>query len=426
MRRGMERSPKLIVSVALALSLTGHTYASDEVGILVAEGEGKNYWPGWRGPSGQGFVEGSGYPDTWSDRLNVVWKVDVPGRGNSSPIVWGNHVFLTTARGGGRRLSILAYDRAGGRLLWETRIPQKGVEHAHEKNGHASATPVTDGKLVYVSFGAHGLVAVDYDGEIVWHRKLGALDNYHGTAGSPVLYRESVILYQDHEGQSFVAAFDKATGETKWWTDRVASTGWGTPVVIRTSERDELIVSSQHAVNAYDPKNGEMLWRARGNKFEVIPTPTVGHGLVFCSSGRAGPTLAIRPGGKGDVTETHVVWESPKGSPFVPSTIVVGDYLYMVNDMVSVVTSYEAATGKLMFQQRLGTAHREGFSASPVTFEGKIFFTNDNGETFVIEAGPEFKLLHVNRIGARVLASPALVEGRWYFRTNDELICIGS
>jgi outer membrane protein assembly factor BamB len=394
--------------------------------MVTVSGEGENYWPGWRGPSGQGYVKGSGYPDTWSDTENVLWKVGVPGRGNSSPIVWGDRIFLTTAYEGGRRLSLLSYRRSDGKPLWERPIPQKGVEHAHEKNGHASATPVTDGRLVYASFGTHGLFAFDFDGRIVWHQEVGSLDNYHGSAGSPLLYKDTVILYQDHKAGAFVAAFDKSTGKRKWKADREATVGWGTPIVLRTNARHELIVSSQHVVSAYDPNTGELLWTATGNKFEVIPTPTVGHGLVFCSSGRAGPTLAIRPGGTGDVTETHVVWKSPKGSPFVPSTIIVGDQLYMVNDMQSVVTSFEAKTGQLLFQGRLGIARREGFSASPVTVDGKIFFTNDNGETFVLAAGPKFELLRVNRLGARTLASPALVDGRWYFRTDRELVCIGS
>ena len=399
--------------------------AGDEVRMVSVSGEGEKYWPGWRGPSGQGLVKGTGYPDKWSDTKNVVWRVDVPGSGNSSPIIWGDRIFLTTAYERGRRLSLLSYRRTDGALLWESPIPQKGVEHAHEKNGHASSTPVTDGQFVYASFGTHGLFAFDFDGKIVWRQKVGSLDNYHGSAGSPLLYKDTVILYQDHKGQSFVAAFDKSTGKKRWWVPRTASVGWGSPIVLRTGSRDELVVSSQQVVTAYHPDTGELLWTATGNKFEVIPTPTVGHGLVFCSSGRSGSTLAIRPGGTGDVTETHVVWKSPKGAPFIPSTIVVGDQLYMVNDMQSVVTSFEAKTGQLLFQGRLGAARREGFSASPVAVDGKIFFTNDDGETFVVAAGPEFKLLHVNRLNARTLASPALVDGRWYVRTDRELICIG-
>jgi outer membrane protein assembly factor BamB len=178
-------------------------------------------------------------------------------------------------------------------------------------------------------------------------------------------------------------------------------------------------------VHAYDPDAGKELWRCNGNLYEVIPTPVVGYGMLFCSSGRAGPTLAIRPGGRGDVSSSHVVWSSPRGSPFVPSPILYGEYLYMVNDMASIVTCFEAATGKVMFQGRLGVAQREGFSASPVAVDGKVFFTNDDGETFVLRAGPKFELLHVNQIGEPTLASPALVDGHWYIRTDSHLIAIG-
>ena len=194
--------------------------------------------------------------------------------------------------------------------------------------------------------------------------------------------------------------------------------------MISTGDRDELIVSSQRRVTAYDPASGRELWTARGMNFEVIPTPVVGHGLVFASSGRAGPTMAIRPGGSGDVTSTHVAWSSPRGSPFVPSGIVVGDLLYLINDMQSILTVYEAATGKLAYQDRLGVAIREGFSASPVHVNGKIFFTNDDGQTFVVEAGRQFKLLRTNELGEQTLASPALVDGTWYWRTANSLRAI--
>ena len=223
---------------------------------------------------------------------------------------------------------------------------------------------------------------------------------------------------------AFVAAFDKATGKTLWQTPRTETVGWGTPVVIDAGGRDELVVSSQRRVAAYDPDTGRELWTVRGLTFEVIPTPVVGHGLVFASSGRAGPTIAIRPGGSGDVTATHVAWSTPKGSPFVPSGIVVGDLLYLVNDMQSVLTVYEATTGVLVYQARLGVAQREGFSASPVAVNGKVYFTNDDGQTFVVQAGREFKLLQVNELGARTLASPALVGGTWYWRTAGELMAI--
>ena len=426
----MDKQPLVLIAVA-ALVLFQMVVAppsgaqSSDIFMVPVEGEGAGYWPRWRGPSGQGVVDATGYPDTWSDTENVVWRSTVPGRGHSSPIVWGNQIFLTTTQEAGRRLSVLSYRRTDGQLLWETAVPEGPIEHIHPKNSQASATPTTDGERVYVSFGSRGLVAIDFDGRVVWHTEVGPISNYHGSAGSPLLYGDLLITYQDQRRGAFVAAFDKRTGQLAWQTDRQGSVGWGSPVAVRVGDHDEIIVSSQRKVTAYDPSDGSELWHCNGNLFEVIPTPAVGHGLVFCASGRAGPTLAIRPGGSGDVTDTHVEWSTSRGSPFVPSPLVHGDYLYTVNDMASIVTCFEAATGAVMWQERLGRPRREGFSASPVFVDGKVFFTNDDGETFVLKAGPEFELLHTNDIGAPTLASPALVEGRWYIRTERELVAIG-
>ena len=416
-----------VLPVLLAVSALGAA-PPEPVDIVPVSAEAAKYWTRWRGPSGQGHVATPNYTDTWSNTDHVKWRVAVPGLGHSSPIIWRDHLFLTTATDDGAKMWLLAYSRSTGKLLWQATVPSTGIEHVYHKNSRASATPVTDGQRVYVSFGTHGLAAFDFSGKLVWHRPLGEVRNYHGSAGSPVLYKDRVILFQDHDGsaklRSFVAAFDAATGTTVWWKDRVQTVGWSTPVVITTPERDELVINSQRFINAYDPQTGAELWTVRGSTFEVIPTPVVGHGLVFCSSGRAGPTIAIRPGGKGDVTATHVAWSTPKGSPFVPSGIVHGDLLYLVNDMQSILTVYNAKTGALAYQERMGEPVREGFSASPVAVGNKLFFTNDNGQTFVVEAGPVFKLVRVNELGARVLASPALVDGVWYWRTDRELIAI--
>jgi outer membrane protein assembly factor BamB len=396
------------------------------VRMVADEGEAATYWPRWRGPTGQGVATGGGYPDRWSATENVLWKTPVPGSGNSSPIVWGDRMFLTTAYDGGRRVSVLAYRRSDGRLLWETAAPEGPIDRrSHYKNGHASATPSTDGERIYVSFGARGLFALDFDGKVLWRRDLGPFAAYHGAAGSPLLYKDRIILYQDQFQGSFIAAFDTRTGRQIWRTPRNARNGWGTPIAIRVAGHDEIIVNSQQQVQAYDPDRGGELWRCRGSSYEVIPTPVVGYGMVFCSSGRAGPTLAITPGGSGDVSQTHVAWRSPRGSPFVPSPILYGEQLYMVNDMASIVTSLEARTGEAVWQGRLGVARREGFSASPVAVDGKVFFTNEDGDTFVLRAGRTFDLLHVNELGERTLASPALVDGRWYIRTDENLYAIG-
>jgi outer membrane protein assembly factor BamB len=419
----------LALGAVVALRASGPGVPADTtIRQIPVEGEAAQYWTRWRGPSGQGLVVGTNYTDTWSDTEHIKWRVPVPGLGHSSPIVWKDHLFITTATDDGAKMWLLAFNRATGRQLWQATVPSSGIEHVYAKNSRASATPTTDGERIYVSFGTHGLAAFDFSGALVWHRPLGALRNYHGSAGSPVLYRDRIFLYQDHSGtadlRSFVAAFDTKTGKTLWWKDRVETVGWGTPIVIQAGDHDELVVSSQRRVSAYDPASGADLWSVRGTTMEVIPTPVVGHGLVFCSSGRAGPTLAIKPGGKGDVTTTHVQWQTPKGSPFVPSAMVHGDLLYLVNDMQSILTVYHAATGELAYQDRLGPPMREGFSASPVAVGNKLFFTNDNGQTFVVEAGPTFKLLRVNDLKARVLASPALVDGVWYWRTDRELIAI--
>ena len=413
---------------ALAVTAVVTLAAADTVSMIEVEGEGAKYWTRWRGPSGQGLVKGGKYTDKWSPTDGVKWKVPVPGRGHSSPIVWGDHIFLTTEYEGGAKLSMLAYSRKDGKQLWETFVPTDGVEHVYPKNSRASATAVTDGKLVYGSFGTHGLAAFDFKGKMVWHTAVGKLNNYHGSAGSPILYKDRLFIYQDHRGtdttKSFVAAYDKTTGKQVWKTDRTEMTGWGTPVVIRAGDRDELIVSSMRKVYGYDPASGKELWTVAGLTVEVIPTPVVAEGLVICSSGRQGPTLAIRPGGSGDVTSTHLAWSSPKGSPFVPSGLVLDGILYMVNDLQSVLTAHDVKTGAVLYQGRLGEAKKEGFSASPVATNGKIFFTNDDGETFVLQGGKEFKLLHVNQLGEQTLASPALVDGRWYFRTAGHLLAI--
>src|SRR5688572_2673820 len=417
----------LVFVLTLTRGSAGPAPQTANVSMIATSGEGARYWPRWRGPSGQGFVSGTGYPDKWSATENVLWKVAVPGEGNSSPIVWGDRIFVTTARDGGRRLSLLAFRRSDGSLLWEAFAPEGRLESVHNKNGHASATASTDGKLIYVSFGSRGLMAFDFDGKIVWRQDLGAINNYWGTAGSPLVYKDRVILYQDQQrAESFIAAFDAATGKQLWRTVRNASVGWGSPVAINANGRDEIVVNGQYAVVAYHPDTGRELWRVSGTTMEVVPTVVVGHGMLFSSSGRAGPTLAIRPGGQGDVTGTHLVWSSPRGSPFIPSPILHGEELYMVNDMTSIATAFHAKTGETVWQSRLGEAYREGFSASPVVVDGKIFFTNDQGETFVLRGRSQFDLLHVNNIGERTMASPALVDGRWYIRTAGNLFAIGT
>lgn len=406
---------------------------SPSVFMIVPEGEAMKFWSRWRGPSGQGIVEGKGYPDTWSGTDNVIWKVEVPGRGHSSPIVWGDRIFLTTASQDGSNRSILCYRRSDGELLWQTPISKGTAERLHMKNSYASATVSTDGKRVYAYFGNGGLLAVDFDGKVLWQVSFGEIDLYHGPGGTPLLYKDRLILLQEQmsfsrsdPGKSgFLVAIDKETGRELWRVNRSPRPGWGTPIAVQVGDRVEVIVSSSRRIDAIDPQTGDILWFCSGNMAEVIPTPVVGHGLIYCCSGRRGPTIAVRPGGTGDVTSTHVAWQIPKESPFVPSPLLLGDNLYTVNDMLSEVSCFDAKTGELIGQLSLGRPTRESFSASPIAVGGKVFVTNDEGETFVLNPAPDFRLLHINRFGERTLASPALVDGRWYYRTEDHLICIG-
>ena len=413
----------LAVLLAAVLLLPGRT-AVEDVTMIAVDGEGAKYWPRWRGPSGQGLAAGKGYVDKWSDTQNVQWKTKLETTGNGSPIVWANRIFIVTGSADGTQRGIAAFDRETGKKLWETQAPDTSNQPTNLKNGHASSTPTTDGRMVYAYLGPKGVMAVDFAGKLAWHAPVGAMNAPHGPAGSPLLYKDRIIIFQDHGGGGFIAAFDATTGARRWWTKRAEPVGWGTPIAVRAGTRDEIIISSFRAVYAYNPDNGEVLWKVAHGNAEVIPTPVVGHGLVFASFGRQGPTLAIRPGGSGDVTATHVAWQAAKGAPYVPSTLVYGDELYMVNDQTSVLTAYEAKSGAVLWQQRLGEVPNP-FSASPVAVDGKVFFTNEEGETFVLKAGKTFELLHVNKVNEPVLASPAMVEGTWYFRTPFHLMAVG-
>jgi outer membrane protein assembly factor BamB len=414
-----------ILAFVFAAFLLAPGYAAvTQVAMISVEGEGAKYWSRRRGPSGQGLAVGKGYVDKWSDTENVQWKTKLETTGNGSPIVWANRIFIATGSRDGVQRGIAAFDRATGKKLWETFAPDTNNQPTNLKNGHASSTPTTDGRLVYAYLGPKGVTAVDFAGKLAWHAPVGAMNAPHGPAGSPLLYKDRIIVFQDHGGGGFIAAFDAKTGARRWWTKRAEPVGWGTPIAIRAGTRDEIIISSFRAVYAYNPDNGEVLWKVSHGGAEVIPTPVVGHGLVLASFGRQGPTLAIRPGGSGDVTSTHVAWQAPKGAPYVPSTLVYGDELYMVNDQTSTATAYDAKSGAVLWQGRLDQAMNP-ISSSPVAVDGKVFFTNEEGETFVLKAGKTFELLHVNKLNEPVLASPAMVDGTWYFRTPFHLMAIG-
>ena len=401
--------------------------------LFVLHGEsnsarGEN-WPGWRGPDRNGVTADRGAPLHWSPTLGVAWKTPLPGAGISNPIVWDRRVICTASDGVNQQdLHVLCLDRDNGRELWHTRLWGTAPTLHHEtKSSMASPSPITDGRHVFAFFGSGDVFCLDMDGGLVWHRSLsaeyGAFENRFAASSSPLLFEDSLIVQCDHYGSSYIIAIDKQTGANRWKTDRPEVwLSWSSPLCVPAGGAGgfELIVCGSEKMDAFDPRSGEKLWTVRGLARECIPTPLAAHGLIFATSGPNNSTYAVRPGGRGDVTDTHVVWNSPRGNPFVPSAILVGDYFYAVDDH-GIATCLAAATGKSVWRKRFGG----DFTASPVAADGKIYFTNEVGATLVIKADTDrYEELATNTIDEPVFASPAISEGRVFLRSAKHLWCL--
>lgn len=416
-------------------------------------------WPQWRGPDGQGISEEKGLPVEWSATKNVKWKTPIGGLGHSSPIVWGKKIFLTTALDGevipGRpagvthKLSdgtdfvhpdavganlkhtfkVLCLDRDSGKILWE-RVAYDGPVHdsRHRKASFASSTPATDGKYVFAFFGSEGLYAYDYNGKLVWKQDLGKLGTASvGYGVSPVLYQNLVIMQCDDSGlNSFMVAFDKKTGKEVWRAPRKVDLTWSTPVLVQTARGAELVAAAAEAIIAYDPLTGKELWRHKGLESNAVPTPVVSNDLVVLTSGSPNKiALAIKAGGSGDVTGTsQLVWTYKKGTAYVPSPILYGEYVYLTTDR-GLLTCLNAKTGKTEYEGARVPVPAT-FSASLVAYEGMILLTSEDGETFIVKAGPKHEILRSNSLGEPVYASPAIADGKIFIRGEKNIYCIGS
>ena len=388
-------------------------------------------WPGWRGGDGSGVSDERDLPTQWNETSNVIWKTPVHGSGNSSPVVWDDRIFLTTAENGGKRRAVLCFDRATGKQLWRTDCPGDATEETHRLNGYASSTPATDGSRVYAFFGSAGAMAVDFEGRLAWHRDLGPFTCEYGIAGSPTLHGNLLFLNCDQgtdteAAGSFIIALDKNTGQTVWRTERPGqSHSWSTPVLVPVegTDRLELVLSGDKRVWAYDPGTGEPLWSCEGTKSWVTPTAVSGQGLLYVVSGETsgGPVMAIRPGGKGDVASTHVAWQSRRGGASVPSPVFYKGRLYVVNDG-GILTFFDGTTGKTVLQGRLQGSK---FSSSLVAADDKLYITNEDGDTFVLAADSKLKILSKNPLGEPCVATPALSQGQIFIRTKQHLWCIG-
>ena len=397
------------------------------------------FWPGWRGPRGDGTCIEQEVPtnspsqadvatakSAW-DPAGAIWKAEIPGQGHASPIVWGDRVCTATALPATQERVLLCLDRASGKILWRQTVVQGPLEKINKENSHASGTPATDGERVFVAFrvgddivvAAHDLAS----GKQLWLVRPGTHTGEWGFSNEPVLFKDKVILDGDSKGDSFLVALSRHDGKTRWRVNRShQGISYSAPLIREMAGRTQLIQCGDRCVASFDPETGKQLWTVDGPSQEFVATPVYSEnaGLVFVSSSWPKQILlAIRPDGSGDVTGTHVVWRDSKGAPYVPSLIVAGDFLLSVNN-AGVAFCYEAATGKVLWQEKLGRHH-----ASPVLMGGLVFFINDNGEVNVIKPGPDFERIAKYELAEQCYASPAISNGQVFLRGFKHLFCIG-
>jgi outer membrane protein assembly factor BamB len=409
-------------------------------------------WPQWRGPLATGVAPHADPPVEWGEDRNVRWKIALPGKGHSTPIIWEDRVFVTTAipygtaqppeysgAPGGHdevpithrhRFMVIALDRRDGRILWE-RILREDLPHqgGHRTASLASASPVTDGVHLFAHFGSWGLYALDLGGALLWEVDLGRLNTLHGhgEGSSPALYGETLIINWDHEGDSFVVALDKRTGKQRWKTPRERASSWTTPIVVEQDGRAQVVVSGSNRVRGYDLASGVMIWECGGlSKENVASSPVAGHGMIFTGSTYDRPgLLAVRlEGAKGDITETaNVVWRRSRGAPYVPSPLLYGDALYFHYHFQGLMTRVNARTG----EDQPGAFRLPGIYnvfASPVAAAGRVYITSREGLTVVLEAGDDPKTIAQNRLEDSFSASAALVGKEIFLRGEQYLYSI--
>ncbi len=422
-------------------------------------------WPSFRGSAASGVADGQQLPDTWDGATgkNVLWRTPIPGLAHSSPIVWGDTVFVTTAissrkdatfkpglYGDGdasddrsiHKWVIYALDARSGRIRWE-RVAREGAPRnkRHIKSTYASATPVTDGRIVVAWFGSEGVHAFDVDGTPLWHVDLGRIDmgaydipTYEwGPASSPIIWNGLVILQCDTQADSFVLALDLETGETKWKTSRHELSSWGTPTVAATAAGPELVTNASNFIRGYDARTGRELWRLSGSSKITAPTPIFAEDLIVVASGRAPerPIFAVRPGARGDLTlaseqtaSDSIAWSRSGRGSYMPTPLAYRSLLYVLANN-GVFDAYDLKSGKEIYRQRLPLVG-SGFSASPVAADGKIYLSNEDGDMLVVRAGPAFEHIATNSIGELLMATPALSNGIMYVRGASSLFAIGA
>jgi len=421
-------------------------------------------WPSFRGREASGVADGQNLPDRWDGVRgeNIKWKTRIPGLAHSSPVVWGDRLYVTTAISSqgdatfkhglfgegdaSRDLSVHQWklyclDKRDGRILWQSTAHEGAPrEKRHIKSTYANSTPATDGKHVVAFFGSQGLYCFDTGGQLIWKIDLGVLDlgaydapDYEwGTASSPIIYRNMVIVQCDTQKEDFLLAVGIETGKTVWKAERDELPSWGTPTVYRGTGRAELVTNASNFVRGYDPETGKELWRLGGSSKITAPTPVFSDDLIVVASGRRpeAPIFVIRAGASGEITlgkglssSDWIAWSRQQRGPYMPTPLIYGGYLYALANQ-GILDCYELRSGKELYRQRI--AHQGGgFSASPVAADGRIYLPSEDGDILVVKAGKDFELLSTNPMGERLMATPALSDGRMFVRAEHSIFAIG-
>lgn len=401
-------------------------FASLIIVILLASPLPAADWPAWRGPTGQGLSPEKNLPLKWSARENVKWKIPLAHQGNSTPIVWGGKIFLTQANKGGSIRSLLCFNRDDGKLLWQKDVAYGEKERNWNQNWYANASPVTDGRRVVVTFGSAGMYCFDFAGKLLWKRTdLGRWDHAFGNASSPVMWGDLVIQWcgpNQKQGRNFLIAVKKDTGKTVWEHDEKAGS-WGTPLLIKHGDRDQLLLATTPALKGLDPKTGKPLWHCNGLTKYVYNSPLYANGVAVAMSGYGGAALAVKLGGSGDITGDRL-WLHPKNTQRVGSGVIVGDHIYMVNEN-GIPYCYELKSGKEVWKvrKRPGAGNTWG---SLVYADGRLYLLMRNGKTLVFAAKPKYELLAVNALGQGEFSNSSVVisNGEIFLRTFKHLWCI--
>ncbi|MHC4288439.1 MAG: PQQ-binding-like beta-propeller repeat protein, partial [Planctomycetota bacterium] len=428
---------KLFCAIVLFLLITSHPLTASDA----------TYWPTFRGPSNTGVTVDADPPITWSESENIKWKVEVPGKGLSSPVIWEDKIFFLTSVPLNRtenkedveddeeeepttehKFDVVCMDRETGKIIWQKTVKQALPHEGHHGDASfASFSPVTDGKHVWANFGSQGLYCLDIEGDLKWSQELveQRIRAGFGEGSSPVIAGKAVIVVADHEDQSYIYAFDKLTGKPLWKKERDEPTAWATPVTVEVEGKIQVIVNGCNYVRSYDINTGDEIWKCSGQTVNVVPTPVVGFGNVYCTSGFRGAALyAIKLGQTGDLSDSDaVVWKVDEATPYVPSPILIDEKIYVISGNREVISCYQAKDGKANYvKQKLEGV--KGIYASPVGAKDRVYFAGRNGVTSVVKVSDTFEVLSTNTLDDRIDATPAIVGDEIYIKGIKYLYCI--